>query len=310
MLSKIFIERLILLIIGGYITYYISLNLLEKSFNLENDANVTVPKHLNLNNHEKHIYSMLIKSENITTDFSHVKGLDETKHILINRIIKPLKDEKLMKNKLLKPPNGVILYGKPGTGKTMLVKALCKEANINFINFSINLIENKLFGESSKIINALFTLADKIKPAVIFIDEIDGFFSKRCDLDQSFVNNLKTFFYSKMDGIFSCDDSIIFIGATNRLHSIDDAMLRRMRLHLHIDLPNWEARQTLFEEHLKAIYPKYDFADIEEISEGLSCCDIEEICKAIGFKSYNFDTNKFEENKEHIVNTILEFSEK
>jgi SpoVK/Ycf46/Vps4 family AAA+-type ATPase len=308
MLSQVFIERLILLLIGGYITYFISLKIIEKSFSMEDgDINIIIPKDLNLNNHEKYVYGMVLKYQDITTQFKDIKGLDEVKSILNNRLIMPMKNKDLKNNKLLKSPNGVILYGNPGTGKTMLVKALCKEGKVNFINFSTNVIENKMFGESGKIVNALFTLANKLKPVIVFIDEMDGFFGKRSDLEQSFIINLKTLFYSKMDGILGLDDSIVFVGATNRLSSIDNAMLRRMRLHLHIDLPDWKTREEMFSENLKQLYPSYDYAILEEMSEGLSCCDIVEICKAIGYKSYNYKLNIFEPKNEYIMDSITEF---
>jgi SpoVK/Ycf46/Vps4 family AAA+-type ATPase len=308
MLNRHFAERLVLLVLGAYLSYFFTLKLLDYSMLQELSSDVIeIPSDLKLNNHEKMIYSMVVKKENISTDFEDVKGLEATKNTIQKQVIIPLKHLNTNTHKLLQPPNGIIFHGSPGTGKTMLAKALCKSSGFNFINFSTNIIENKLFGESSKLVNSLFTLANKLKPCVVFIDEIDGFFNKRNDFEQGFITNIKTLFYMKMDGMISKDNSIVFIGATNRIGSIDPAMLRRMRLHIHIGLPDWTTRKTMFKHYLGPLL-NFDIEGIETETDGLSGSDIHEICKVAANDSYDYVSKSFLNfNQEVLLNTTKEF---
>lgn len=308
MFSRSFIERSLLIVIGAYITYFLTLKLLDYTMLQESgQENIQIPPDLNLTNHEKIIYSMVVDKKDINVKFEDVKGLSESKNLIEKQILKPLKTISFKSHKLIQPPNGIIFYGAPGTGKTMLTKALCKTSDMNFINFSTNIIENKMFGESSKLVNALFTLAEKLKPCVVFIDEIDGFFGKRNDFEQSFITNLKTLFYLKMDGLIKRDKSIIFVGATNRLESIDPAILRRMRLHVEISLPDWEARKEMLEENFDGIL-KFDIEELKTITAGLSGSDINELCKIVANDKYDFTKNKFKKiSKDDIQNYVCEY---
>jgi len=285
-----------------------TLKLLDYTMLQENgQEGINFPSELSLTNHEKIIYSMVIDKKNINTSFKDIKGHSESKTLIESQIIKPLLSFKKPPHKLIQPPNGIILYGPPGTGKTMLTKALCKTSKMNFINFSTNVIENKMFGESSKLVNALFTLADKLKPCVVFIDEMDGFFGKRNDFEQSFITNLKTLFYMKMDGIIKRDNSIVFIGATNRLESIDPAMLRRMRVHVEISLPDWEARKNMLEENFDGILD-FDLDDLKTSTDGLSGSDINELCKIVANDKFDFKKKTFKTiSKEDIEANIQNY---
>jgi SpoVK/Ycf46/Vps4 family AAA+-type ATPase len=202
------------------------------------------------------------------------------KKVINENILKPLQNSESYKEcHLLEPPNGIILYGQPGTGKTMFAKAIAKSISCPFINFSIHTIENKMFGESAKILKGLFTLAQKLKPCVIFIDELDGFFSHRNSLDQSFVNGLKTQMLQHLDGIDERDPEVVIIGATNVIDSIDKAIKRRMRLHLKVELPDKKTRKLMFEHHLQN-FGNLDFDEAGEESRQCSGSDILEICKS------------------------------
>ena len=196
-------------------------------------------------------------------------------------VIKPLQSGQ-QTNLLLKPPNGIIFYGPPGTGKTMLAKAIAKEAGYVFMNFDMSSIENKMFGESAKLLKAMFSLADKIKPCVIFMDELDGFCSERNPFDQSFVNGLKTQMLTYLDGLESRDDKIVVVGATNKLNSVDKAMKRRMRLHIEVPLPDYESRKVILSKYLGPA--GVDLETIETFAKsietaGFSGSDLHELCK-------------------------------
>jgi len=302
-MSRVFVEKILVIIIGSYLSYYVAVLLMEKAELLENPnynrelkANIERKLNivLNLSYHEESLLSCLVTKDKMKTGFSEIVGLEKTKRMIKSVLIKPLKNP-VKDNDLLKPPNGIILYGEPGTGKTMLAKAIAKESNCNFLNFNTSLIENKLVGESSKMLDALFSLAHKLKPCIVFMDEIDGFCSERNSLDQSFVNSLKTQMLEYLDGIDEKDSQVIFIGATNRLHSIDKAFRRRLRLHINIPLPEKEDIEQLLLKHVSTLNP----TELESISEqcsGFSGSDIYELCKLAAHEAHMMESMDISED--------------
>lgn len=301
--SRQFVEKLALLIISSAIMYYVSLKLVEETSGLDS---LTGPldvkkledklkkKKLDLNSHEKSLISSIIYPEDISCSLSDIGGHDDIKDRLNKVLFKPLKVKS--SDPLFSPPNGIILHGEPGTGKTMFAKAIAKKLEGVFISCSPSSFENKLYGESSKLIKALFSFANKVNPCVIFIDEIDGILGTRNDFDQSLVNEVKTIFLSEMDGIIERSPNVIFIGATNKLYSIDKAIKRRMRLHLKVPLPDEDARRSILDLHLN----KYDL-DVCEIlkdTDGYSGSDLFELCKLAGLEAIS-------DNRKEITNEDL-----
>lgn len=109
------------------------------------------------------------------------------------------------KGKLLKAPMGILLYGPPGCGKTLLAKAVAKESNLRFLVLPLSLILDKWVGETEKYLESLFTLARKIKPCVVFIDEIDSLTRKRNPMDRDWNLTMKSHFLALWDGIASSE---------------------------------------------------------------------------------------------------------
>ena len=291
MLSKQFIERVILLIISSCLMYYVTIMLIEKTNGLDLDISKTeinelqskLNKNIELNKYEKSLLSSIVYPNDITTSLSDIGGHEDIKKRLHKTLFTPFSSKlSNVTDPLFSPPNGIILFGEPGTGKTLFAKAIAKELKGMFISCSPSVFENKLYGESSKLIKALYSLASKLKPAVIFIDEIDGILGKRNDYDQSLVNETKTIFLSEMDGITSKNRNIVLIGATNKIGSIDKAVLRRMRLHINVPLPDIEARYSILNLYLK----KYDIdlTDIVQKTDGFSGSDLFELCKLAGLE--------------------------
>ena len=141
---------------------------------------------------------------------------------------------------LHKPPTGILLHGPPGTGKTTLSKHIAQTlfgGNVSFLNVSSDTFENKYQGEGLKCLRAVFTLAVKLSPCVLFFDEIDGFMSKRTESDQTHVNGMKTTFLSGMDHV-NDHSHVLVVCATNRPKALDNALMRRMEIHFHTDFPS------------------------------------------------------------------------
>ena len=289
MLSKQFIERLILLLVGSLLSFLAARSLMEQMSLMDLELHDTNAKSklelklghpLELNAHEQSLLSCVVFPESVKIYFNDIGGLEDTKKKIRSLVIKPLQRTTLPANHLLKPPNGIIFHGPPGTGKTMLAKALAMETGSVFINFSMASIENKMFGESAKLLKSLFSLADKVKPCVIFMDELDGFSSERNAFDQSFVNGLKTQMLTYLDGLETRDDKIVIIGATNRLSSIDKAMRRRMRLHIEIPLPDYESRKSILIKNLECIGVDDEIIDeFAKSTDSFSGSDLYEMCK-------------------------------
>ena len=172
----------------------------------------------------------LILPEDIPITFEDIGGLDGIISSLQESIIAPLCFPDLFSGTsgLLGAPKGVLLYGPPGTGKTMLAKALAKESGATFINMHVSTLTNKWFGESNKLVSALFGLARKLQPTIVFIDEIDSFLRERASSDHEAMAMMKAEFMTLWDGLTSSTDRILVLGATNRPADIDAAILRRM----------------------------------------------------------------------------------
>ena len=261
---------------------------LDFEFNTKelNQLEKRIKRTITLNSYEKSLLSSIIYPDKISTSLNDIGGHDDIKTKLNKLLFKPLETTYCKDNPLICPPNGIILYGVPGTGKTMFAKAIAKRLNGIFISLNPSCFENKYYGESSKLIKALFTLANKINPCVVFIDEIDGILGSRNDFDQSFVNEIKTIFLSEMDGIISKSPNVIFIGATNKLSSIDKAIKRRMRLHIEVPLPDEISREKILNLHLKKY--KLDLSSVLKDTNGFSGSDLFELCKLSGLESvYN-----------------------
>lgn len=153
---------------------------------------------LDLNEHEETIATELILPSEIDVDFDSIGGLEPIISSLQESVIAPLCQPDLFSagGDLLTAPKGVLLFGPPGTGKTMLAKAMAKESGAAFINMHVSTMTNKWFGESNKLVSALFSLARRLQPAIIFIDEIDSFMSTRSQGDHEVTAMMKAEFMS------------------------------------------------------------------------------------------------------------------
>jgi len=238
---------------------------------------------LKLNEHERVIASEVIHPDDIHVTFTDIGGLEPIVSSLQESVIFPLRYPNLFtsSSSILAPPKGVLLFGPPGCGKTMLAKALAKESGATFINIAASVITNKWYGESNKLVAGLFGLARKTQPSIIFIDEIDSFLRERSKGDHEVTGMIKAEFMTLWDGLLSATDRILVLGATNRPNDIDPAFLRRMPKRFGIGLPDLKQRAKILKLMLKdtKLSPDLSFETLAGHAEGLSGSDLREMCR-------------------------------
>lgn len=225
---------------------------------------------------------MYMDPDSLSGGFQDIIGLDDT-----CKLLKALLDPKLKRK-----PGGVILHGPPGTGKTLLARAVAKDSAIPFYVCSPESIEDKYVGESGRRLRALFSLAEKTAPSVVFVDEIDGFAGTRNSLDQSHVTQLKTIFLTALDGLVS-RGRVTVIAATNRLAAVDPAVKRRLRLWVEVKLPSEETLARILEKEGAQPAAARDLAP-ELFKSGFSGSDAAQLCALAcveaAAKGLEFDT--------------------
>ncbi|KAL2552955.1 AAA-type ATPase family protein [Forsythia ovata] len=210
-----------------------------------------------------------------------IAGLENAKQALLEMVILPTKRRDLFTG-LRKPARGLLLFGPPGTGKTMLAKAVASESDATFFNVSASSLTSKWVGEGEKLVRTLFMIAISRQPSVIFIDEIDSIMSTRTTNENEASRRLKSEFLVQFDGVTSSsDDLVTVIGATNKPQELDDAVLRRLVKRIYIPLPDANARRLLFKHKLKGAFslPDRELEKLVQETEGYSGSDLQALCE-------------------------------
>ncbi|KAG1810832.1 ATPase [Suillus subaureus] len=240
-------------------------------------------KNLKLDEYERAISKEVVHPDEIAVRFQDIGGLEPIVSSLRETIIYPLIHPALFTSAspLLGAPKGVLLYGPPGCGKTMLARALAKESGATFINVPASTLTNKWFGESNKLVAGLFSLARKVQPAIIFVDEIDSFLRERRGDDHEVMGMMKAEFMTSWDGLTSGSDRILVLGATNRPGDIDPAILRRMPKRFAVALPDAEQRFKILSLMLKdtKLDPHLSLHILASQTTGFSGSDLRELCR-------------------------------
>ena len=228
-----------------------------------------------------------ILSSSPDVHWDDIAGLEFAKKTIKEIIIWPMLRPDLF-NGIRRPPKGLLLFGPPGTGKTMIAKAIASQSKSMFFNISASSLMSKWVGESEKLVRTLFALASFYQPSVVFIDEIDSLLTARSENENEASRRIKTEFLVQLDGAgTNIEDRILIIGATNRPQEIDDAFVRRLSKRLYIPLPNKISRKQLIMRVLEKERKnnnKYDItdADIDDIiskTKGYSGSDLINVCK-------------------------------
>ena len=213
-----------------------------------------------------------------------VGGLEDVKQELKEAVEWPLKHPETFQRLGIRPPKGTLLYGIPGTGKTLLAKAVASESEANFISVKGPELLSKWVGESEKGVREVFRKAKQAAPTVIFFDEIDAIASARSgnDTDSGVTKRVVNQLLTEMDGLEELQD-VAIIAATNRPDILDAGLMRPGRFDRHIQVkePDEEARLSIFEVHTKDM-PLAEDVNLKKLAkntEGYVGADIEAVCR-------------------------------
>jgi transitional endoplasmic reticulum ATPase len=232
-----------------------------------------------------------------------VGGLDHIKEELKEAIEWPLKHSDLFKKVNSHPPKGILLYGAPGTGKTLLAKAVVNESGVNFISVKGPSLISKYVGESERGIREVFKKAKQASPTILFFDEIDSLVPKRSEssTDAHVTERVISQFLTEMDGIEELK-GVVVLAATNRLDLVDPALLRSGRFDLLFELPtpDEETRLSIFKIHTKnkPLHKDVDLRTLARRTDGLVGSDIQWLCQRASMNAIR----KFIKGRKDVVN--------
>lgn len=217
-----------------------------------------------------------------TVTWEQIAGLEHAKETIKEIVIWPMLRPDLFTG-LRGPPKGLLLFGPPGTGKTMIGKCIASQSRATFFSISASSLTSKWVGEGEKLVRALFACARALQPSVVFIDEIDSLLTQRTDGEFEASRRIKTEFLVQFDGAATASaDRILVIGATNRPQELDEAARRRLVKRLYIPLPDAAARCTIIGTLLGAQAHSLTETDIQAIcqqTEGYSGADVDNLCR-------------------------------
>ncbi|PSR91464.1 Spastin like [Actinidia chinensis var. chinensis] len=240
------------------------------------------------NEFEKRIRPEVIPASEIGVAFDDIGALDDIKESLQELVMLPLRRPDLFKGGLLKPCRGILLFGPPGTGKTMLAKAIANEAGASFINVSMSTITSKWFGEDEKNVRALFTLAAKVSPTIIFVDEVDSMLGQRSRAgEHEAMRKIKNEFMTHWDGLLTKQgERILVLAATNRPFDLDEAIIRRFERRIMVGLPAVENREKILRTLLakEKVDEGLDIKELATMTEGYSGSDLKNLCTTAAYR--------------------------
>ncbi|KAM2938948.1 hypothetical protein FF1_038668 [Malus domestica] len=256
------------------------------------------------NEFEKRLLADVIPPSDIGVTFDDIGALENVKDTLKELVMLPLQRPELFcKGQLTKPCKGILLFGPPGTGKTMLAKAVATEAGANFINISMSSITSKWFGEGEKYVKAVFSLASKIAPSVVFVDEVDSMLGRRENPgEHEAMRKMKNEFMVNWDGLRTKEtERVLVLAATNRPFDLDEAVIRRLPRRLMVNLPDAPNRAKILKVILakEDLSPTIDFDAIASMTDGYSGSDLKNLCVTAAHRPIKEILEK--EKKEHAV---------
>ncbi|MCS7364415.1 MAG: CDC48 family AAA ATPase [archaeon GB-1867-035] len=247
--------------------------------------------------------------ETPSVHWEDVGGLEEAKRELIEAVEWPIKYPDAFKRMGIKPPRGILLFGPPGCGKTLLARAVATESEANFISIKGPELISKWVGESEKAIREVFRKARLASPAIIFFDEIDAIAPMRglgygdSRVTERVISQLLT----EMDGLIALEN-VVVIGATNRPDILDPALLRPGRLDriIYIPPPDYKARVEILKIHTRnmPLAEDVNLEEIAKITEGYAGSDLEAICREAAMEALRENINAKAVSKRHFEHAL------
>jgi transitional endoplasmic reticulum ATPase len=244
-----------------------------------------------------------------TIHWDDIGGLEEVKQELKEAVEWPIKNPDIFKKLGIKPPKGILLYGPPGCGKTLLARGVATESEANFISIKGPEVFSKWVGESEKAIREVFRKARMAAPSVIFFDEMDSLVPRRglgyadTGVSERVISQLLT----EMDGILALED-IVVIAATNRPDIVDPAVLRPGRFDrlIYVPEPDEKSRTQIFKIHTKSMPLAKDFnlTELVTMTKNYSGADIEALCRESAMHALRRDVNAKEVSMMDFQETI------
>lgn len=247
--------------------------------------------------------------------WSDIKGMEDAKRLVQEAVVYPVKYPELFKG-ILSPWKGLLLCGPPGTGKTMLAKAVATECKTSFFSITASTVVSKWRGESEKLIRILFDLARRCAPSTIFLDELDCLMGQRGEAgEHEGSRRMKTEILIQMDGLQKSDDLVFVLAASNLPWELDSAIIRRMEKRVFVDFPSFEARKAMFTSYLPIVFQEHplkirthlDYERLAELTNDYSGSDIYLVCKEAAMQALRkiFAVLNGEANTESFTGTMV-----
>ncbi len=241
--------------------------------------------------------------------YEDIGGLHEELQRIREMVELPLKHPELFRHLGIEPPKGVILWGPPGCGKTLIAKAIANETGAHFISINGPEIMSKFYGESEARLREIFKEAEENAPAIIFIDELDAIAPKRSEVTGEVERRVVSQLLTLMDGL-KTRGQVIVIGATNRLDAVDPALRRpgRFDREIRIGVPDRNGRKEILQIHTRRmpLAEDVDLDEIANITHGFTGADLAALCREAAMSALRRFLPKIDLEKETIPAEILE----